>query len=255
MQNQYILTPFVLDKPRPGLEPFRQADWQMIKPILPEGTTEERMLALFRPLVSHVAEAVAAGKRPIAINGDCCAAIGVLAGLQQAGVDPTLIWLDAHADYNTWETTPSGFLGGMPLAMMVGLGDMTLVNGTGMTHINPERIIASDFRSLDPPEVAALQNSPMTILYNMTELLTYPLPDKPLWVHFDTDVMDANDLKASNYPEPHGPSLETFRQLFRRLADTGRLIAISVSSWNPDLDQQDRAGKLIMELVAELAAG
>jgi arginase len=65
----------------------------------------------------------------VSIAGDCVATMGVLAGLHDAGITPTLIWFDAHGDFNTWETTPSGFLGGMPLAMIVGRGEQTMPHG------------------------------------------------------------------------------------------------------------------------------
>ena len=79
------------------------------------------------PIHEAVAQAVAEGAVPLAILGDCCQAIGVVAGLERAGLRPTLVWLDSHGDFNTWETTPSGFLGGMPLAMLTGRGDLRML--------------------------------------------------------------------------------------------------------------------------------
>ncbi len=62
--------------------------------------------------------------------GDCVASLGVAAGLQRAGIEPSVAWLDAHGDFNTWETTPSGFMGGMPLAVLAGLGDQSISTST-----------------------------------------------------------------------------------------------------------------------------
>ena len=174
-----------------------------------------------------------AGQRPVSIAGDCCATLGVLAGLQRAGVQPTLIWLDAHGDFNTWDTSPSGFLGGMPLAMLAGRGEQTMVRGLGLTPLAEERIILSDARDLDPGEKEAVAHSAVIHLPQVEQLLDYPLPDGPLYVHFDVDVVDVADVPAVSYPAPGGPSAATLQQVFHHLAQTGRITAVSLSTWNP----------------------
>ncbi len=252
MNNQFILTPYILDQPRPGLESFVEPGWQIIKPTLPIGDTQQRMIALFRPLASHVAQAASQGDCPISLAGDCCSAIGVLTGLQQSGIDPTLIWLDAHADFNTWETSPSGFLAGMALAMLVGHGDLTMVEGTGMKILPEEKVIATDLRDLDEGERKNVLNSSMHLIWDMADLLDYDLPDGPLWIHFDTDLLTPEDAPAMNYLAEGGPSMAIVRRVFQRLAQTGRVTAVSLSSWNPELDSNDRTGKLIMGLLSEL---
>ena len=80
------------------------------------------MARLYRPIADFVEETLRAGARPVSLAGDCCAAIPVLAGLRAAGVEPVLVWIDAHGDFNTPETSPSPFLGGMPPARMGGAG-------------------------------------------------------------------------------------------------------------------------------------
>lgn len=132
-----ILAPYYLDTLKGddafGLE--RRAD-RLIRPPLPtSGSTQERMATVYQALAADVADVAAQGDRPVAYTGDCCATIGVLAGLQRAGIAPTLIWFDAHGDFNTWETSPSGFLGGMPLAMIVGRGEQTFLEATGATPL------------------------------------------------------------------------------------------------------------------------
>ncbi len=107
---------------------------------------------MYNPLAQLVTIVLKSGELPVSVAGDCCTSIGILAGLQQAGVDPTLIWFDAHGDFNTWETTPSGFLGGMPLAMLVGKGEQTIMEGVGTSVLPEEQVILSDGRDLDPGE-------------------------------------------------------------------------------------------------------
>ena len=152
MQNQYILSPFYLDEPLPGLELIAESGWLMNKPVLPEGDKQHRMSLLYKRLAEYTNDAVLSGKRPVSITGDCCSSIGVFAGLQKAGIDPVFIWFDAHGDFNTWETTPSGFLGGMPLAMLAGYGEQTIPNAVNLKTVAEENIILTDGRDLDHDE-------------------------------------------------------------------------------------------------------
>lgn len=255
MKNSFILTPYFLDESVPGLELLIQPDWQINKPVLPPGAAKQgRMTELHRPLAGKVSEALKRGERPVSIAGDCCTSLGVLAGIQAAGINPTLIWFDAHGDFNTWETTPSGFLGGMPLAMLVGRGDQTMVEGVELTPLPEAQVVLTDARDLDPGEREAVAGSAMTHLPDTAVLLDAPLPDGPLYVHFDVDVVNVNELPTVSYPAPDGPSVALLGQVFRRLAQTGRVTAVSVSAWNPDLDTDSRSRAAAMNLLAELVA-
>lgn len=252
MQNNYMLTPYFLDKVTSGLDELLMPGWQVNRPALSPGEMQTRLVTLFKPLAAFVAETLEQGNRPVSVAGDCCTALGVLAGLQQAAVTPTLIWFDAHGDFNTWETTPSGFLGGMPLAMAVGLGEQTMLDGLGLRPFSPANVILTDARDLDPGERTLVETSGITHLPDITALLDYPLPAGPLYIHFDTDITDPAEVPAMNYPAPGGPSSETVRRVFRHLADTGNVVAVSLSSWNPDLDENGRSRMLCMDLLNEL---
>lgn len=254
MIDRFMLTPFFLDQPAPGLATLAQPGWQLNDPQLSDGPAQRRMIALYRPLTDFTAKAIEHGQRPVSIAGDCCTTIGFLSGLQQAGLDPTLIWFDAHGDFNTWQTTPSGFLGGMPLAMLVGRGEQTMPQGVGLRPLTEKKVILTDGRDLDPGEREALQSSGITHLADVTDLLEFPLPDGPLYVHFDTDIVDPAEIPAMNYPSPGGPSAATVSRVFRHLAKSGRIQAVSLSSWNPDLDTDGRSREISMSLLAELLA-
>ena len=256
MENKFMLTPHFIGRAEPKLNQLTQAGWIVNQPDLPPQASAEaaqlQMIELFRPLAGWVTQTVNQGQRPVSIAGDCCSTIGVLAGLQQAGLQPTLIWFDAHGDFNTWETSPSGFLGGMPLAMLVGRGEQTMVAGLGLAPFPEDRIILTDARDLDPGEKAAVESSAVTHLPQVEQLLDYPLPDGPLYVHFDVDVVDVADLPAVSYPAANGPSVATLRQVFRYLAQTGRVTAVSVSTWNPELDGNGRSRDVAMDLLNDL---
>jgi arginase len=83
-------------------------------------------------------------------------------------------------------------------------------------------------------------------------LLEYDLPPGPIWVHFDTDVVDARHAPAMNYPVMGGPSEGELGQVFSYLSATDRIVAVSLSSWNPDLDQDGRSQTVSMRLLGEL---
>jgi arginase len=252
MQNRFIVTPFFLDEQSPGLESLAQPDGQLNQPSLPEGNKQRRLSALHRPIAEFVANTLARGERPVSIAGDCCAAIPVLAGLQRAGLDPVLIWLDAHGDFNTWETTPSGFLGGMPLAMLVGRGEQTLVQAVGLQPFPEARVILTDGRDLDPEEKQALAGSQVRHLADCRSLLEQSLNAQPLYVHFDTDLINPDDATAMNYRTPGGPSAADLQAIFRALAQTGRIAAVSLSTWNPELDPDGRSQAVCMSLLHSL---
>ncbi len=252
MNNRFILTPYFLDRPMPGLEPLVEADWVKNDPRLPHGSPQIRMGVLYEPLAELVAMAVNQGERPVSIAGDCCTSLGVLAGLQRANLNPVLIWFDAHGDFNTWETTPSGFLGGMPLAMLVGRGEQTIVESLGLLPIPESRVILSDGRDLDPGEQEALAGSKVVHLPSVMDFIEYDLPKAPIWVHFDTDVIDASITPGMNYPVSGGPDESQLQLVFNHLAQTGRIAAISMSSWNPELDKDGRSRSVSMKLLGEL---
>lgn len=252
MDNRFILTPYFFDRFSPTLHALHQPGWQMNLAEMPGGSTQERIVPLYHPLADFVAETAAQGQRPVSIAGDCCASIPVLAGLQRAGLNPVLLWLDAHGDFNTWETTPSGFLGGMPLAMMTGRGEQTLVEAVRAETLPDERVVVSDVRDLDPPEKVALEASRIHIAPDLQALLSYPLLDQPLWVHFDTDIVNPEEVPAMSYPAKGGPSAAEVGAFLRALAQTKNLVAISVTTWTPRFDADGRSQEICMRLVGDL---
>ena len=228
--------------PQPGLE---------FSPPLPNGSSQQRMAVLYR----HLADRVAAERSPVVYAGDCLAAIGVLAGLQRAGIDPTLVWFDAHGDFHTWQTTRSGFLGGMPLAMIVGRGEQTIVDGVGLAPLDERRVVLVGARDLDPGEDEAVAASSMTVVPSAMDLNGRDLPPGALHVHVDLDVVDPRDMPAHNYPAPGGPSLREMQAVLARLAATGRVAAVSFSTWNPALPGADRAAAATAVLAAAIMGG
>ena len=252
MNNRFILSPFFLDRTVPELQSLAASDWVINTPTLPQGDQQRKMSAIHQGLAAFVSETIAAKQRPVSIAGDCCTAIGMVAGLQHAGIDPYVIWFDAHGDFNTWETTPSGFLGGMPLAMIVGIGEQTMPQAVGLAQVPEEQVILTDARDVDPGEKELLNASRITRLKRPTALLDHPLPDTPLYIHFDVDVIALGEAPAQNYPAPGGPSSSVINAVFNRLALSGQVVAVSVSTWNPTLDKSKVSEAIGMRLLNTL---
>ena len=243
-----IMVPYFIGAAMPGLvmpQPFVE-----LSPRLPDGSPQQRLAVLYRRL----ADQVAAEPSPVVYAGDCLAAIGVLAGLQRAAIDPTLIWFDAHGDFNTWQTTPSGFLGGMPLAMIVGRGEQSIVEGVGLVPLDERRVILVGARDLDPAEAEAVAASGLTVL-STEDVIRWDPPPGALHVHIDLDIVDPREMPAHNYPAPGGPSLRDLQAGLARLAATGRVAAVSFSTWNPARPGADRAAAATATLATAILGG
>jgi arginase len=188
------------------------------------------------------------------LSGDCVSAIAVLAGLQCQGLDPAVVWFDAHGDFHTEATTTSGYLGGLPLAKVVGLGDLTLPEGLGMSPIAQHRAVLVDARDLDPPEVVALADSKVRHLA-VTDLTPDALPVGPILLHVDLDVLDPRDVHGFRFPAPGGPPLDAVAAAIGVVAASGRLAALNIAAtWRPDDTDPAQTDRALTALLTAAAA-
>lgn len=255
-----LLVPYLMGQRRDQLrrlEPLRGQPWQVVH--VPELTSahiadrNEQMRCMglaYAALAGEVRRAAAAGQVPLSVAGDCVSSMGVLAGLQQAGRAPQrILWLDAHGDFHTWATTQTRYVGGMPLAMLVGRPDRrkdkrdsssALRALTGCQPYPEHQVLLSDARDIDPGEDEALRQSAI-VRCPLDQVLSHLSPRESLYIHFDTDVLDeAERMPALKYHVPGGPRLEQLGQLFRRLADYP-VLAVSVSAWHAEHDDGSAA--------------
>lgn len=234
-----------------GLKQIIENDWQLNESQLSYLNKNLTIKAIHKNLSIYCSLALQNNKLPISIAGDCCSSIAVSAALQKANLNPLLIWFDAHGDFNTFETTISGHLGGMPLAMLVGIGDQQFLNSCGAKPFDQTNIILTDGRDLDVEEKILVEQSSIKHLHTIGELLDVSFGDRNIYVHFDTDILHPKDAPAQNYLAKGGPSIEELTDVFRYLSKQN-IVAISVSSWNPELDVEGKTAENCMKLLNEL---
>jgi len=226
------LVPYHLDEHLPDLDVVLTPD-STITAELPQGDPWRRMAVLYDFVAASVASTVQRGGHAVVMSGDCTTSIGTVAGLQRAGLDPAIIWFDAHGDVQTLETTASGYLGGMPLRVLTGYRPELIAESLGMDPIAEERVLLVDARDLDPPEEDYLASSAIGRC-PVEEITADVLPDGPLYLHVDLDVVDPTELPGLRFPAPNGPGLERVFDAVRRVIATGRVFAFGVAcTWYP----------------------
>ena len=224
--------PYHLDERLPEFEAPIEAD-ETITLLLPEGGHWRRMAVLYDTVADSVAKLVGEGDRPVVVSGDCTTSLAVVAGLQRAGVSPSIVWFDAHGDVHTPQSTLSGYLGGMPLRLLVGANPEVIADLLGLRPVPERQVVLVDARALDPPEAEYLSGAQIT--HCQVEEVDEPvLPEGPIYLHVDFDVIDSAELPGLMYPVPDGPSRKKVGKAIRRVLDTGRVVAVGgACTWVP----------------------
>jgi len=231
---------------RSGIADELQADWIDIEPDF--AAVADRVVAVNRSLAAAIK--AQAPKIPVVFANDCTSCLGMVKGLE--ALAPAILWYDSHGDFNTPETTPSGFLGGMPLAALVGRGNQHLMCGVDLEPVAESDVIVTDVRNLDPEEGIMLRESEVTICETLAEVTAGALPDRPLYVHFDTDVVDCAEMPAMSYPEPGGPSLNECIASLKHVLELGKVEGILFSLWNDTLDKSAETMAATLQLIRAL---
>jgi arginase len=192
----------------------------LIDPALPDGDIWTKLTTLHR----HVADAVRPGDT--VVSGDCLVAAGVLAGLQRAGTDPIVVWFDAHGDVHTLDTSTSGYLGGLSLRLLLGAHRDLFADRIGFEPLPEEKAVLVDGRDLDPAEVDYLATARIhrTIVHDLDDI-----PDGPVHLHVDVDVIDSDELPNLLFPAPGGPSRHDVVAAVQHLRATREIAALDIA--------------------------
>ena len=202
-------------------------------------------------------------KFPLILGGDHSLSIGTLAAVTQHWQNPGVIWVDAHGDFNTHETTPSGNIHGMSLAVGTGRGAPELLELFRDGHfVDPSRIALVGIRDLDGPERELLRDSGAAV-FTMHDIdrrgLRRVMEDAlrqvssgtdAVHVSFDMDVLDPDIAPGVGTPVDGGLSYREGHLCMEMFAESGVMGSLEVVEVNPILDEKNRTAKLAVELIA-----
>jgi arginase len=211
-------------------------------------------------LQGHVATIAAAGHFPLVLGGDHSIAMGTVAGLLDAWQDISLLWVDAHGDINTPETSPSGNVHGMPLAVILGQTDLFSHVGWTGRRLAPEHVVLFGIRNLDPGEKTLLRRLAVRV-FTMSEIdqvgvkaaveEALAVLQGPGRIHLsvDMDAMDPIEAPGVGTPWPGGLTYREAHLAMELLAESGQVASMEVVEVNPIADHENRTGKFAEELI------
>src|SRR5918997_509165 len=203
------------------------------------------------------------GVFPVFLGGDHSVSIGTVSGVATVGRTGVL-WVDAHADYNTPETSASGNVHGMPLAVLCGLGHPDLVGvGGGGASVRPEDVVLVGLRRVDPEErrllaEAGVQTYTMKDVdaHGIARVVDQVLDDlshlKRIHLSFDLDVVDPGIAPGVGTPVRGGLTYREAHLLMELLGEAATITSLDVVEINPILDEKNKTAKLAVELMASL---
>lgn len=203
-------------------------------------------------LARQQAEVLGRGRRPgdllLTMGGDHSTSLGTLTALCRLGIDCDVIWIDAHADFNTPATSPSGNPHGMVLAMACGM------MGHSPKVLDPARIRMMGVREVDPGERLLLHQegvkhlTPSEVLLHLSQVIGGLAGN--VYISFDVDAVDPSEAPATRTPVPHGFSRRDAIGLVRAIARHRRVVALDLVEYHPDLDVNSRTASLLLDVAA-----
>jgi arginase len=199
---------------------------------------------------------------PLILGGDHSIALGSITGITRVHKDVGVLWIDAHADFNTEETTPSGNIHGMALAALAGLGNSRLTGlGGWAPKLNTQTIVIVGARDLDPGERELLRTHHIHV-FTMSDIDQRGISDvirqslaiagranDGIHVSFDMDALDPTHAPGVGTPVRGGLTYREAHLAMELIADSGRLLAMDVVEVNPVLDRENATALLAVELV------
>lgn len=216
-------------------------------------------------LAAEVRRAADDADFPLVLGGACNICLGSMAGLgaEQIGV----VWLDAHGDFNTPETSSSGYFDGMPLAVLTGRGHKELRGRIGGEIVPDGHVLHIGARDLDPEEGQNLHDSEILVVpaaamreTSISASLGPALEQLAsrvdgVYLHLDIDVLDPAFAPAVNFPTPDGLPLDALEETLRLVSETLPLRAASLTAYDPTRDVDGTTLRTAMQAMQKIAAG
>lgn len=219
-----------------------------------------------RELADSTQQAMAAGEFPLVLGGDHSQAIGSIAGiarhLRTQGKDLGVLWVDAHTDMNTPDSSPSGNIHGMPLATLLGVGAKELVSISGDgPALRPGHVVVFGARDVDPKEAEIVRRLGVRV-FTMSEidargasacleeaLQILGKASGGIHLSYDLDGSDPSVAPGTGTPVPGGLNFRESHLACEMVAKTNRLISMEMVELNPTLDIENKTGKFAVWLI------
>jgi arginase len=208
------------------------------------------------------------GRLPILLGGDHCLGLGSISAVarhcREAGKKLRVLWLDAHADFNTSVLTPSGNIHGMPVACLCGHGPQELIEIGGTVPAIQAKVVRQiGIRSVDPGEKRFVHEMGLEVFdmryidemgmrHTMELALATLDANTHLHVSFDVDFLDPDIAPGVGTTVPGGPTYREAQLCMEMIADTGRLASLDVMELNPALDIRNKTAELAVDLIESL---
>jgi arginase len=228
----------------------------------------DEVIAWSRTAHEAVYAELARGRLPILLGGDHSLGIGSISAAarhcRETRKTLRVLWLDAHADFNTSELTPSGNLHGMPMACLCGFGPRELVElGGQVPALDARAVRLIGIRSVDPGEKRFVHEQKLEVFdmryvdelgmrHTMEVALAMMNSDSHLHVSFDVDFLDPEIAPGVGTTVPGGPTYREAQLCMEMIADSGRLGSLDIVELNPALDLRNRTAELAVDLVESL---
>lgn len=222
----------------------------------------EEIVRACEVLAKKVEKSAKAGHFPVVIGGDHSIVMGTMAGLVKARGPQGLIYIDAHGDFNTMDTTPSGNIHGMGLAACLGLGNPKLVNIGGVgPKVKAENVALIGVRDIDPGEKELIKKSDIYVatmrdidergIAKVMKEAIERVKDGTKGVHvtFDVDVLDPSEAPGTGTPVPGGLTFREAHLMLEVLAERNVPTSFELVEVNPLLDQRNTTADLAVGLV------
>jgi arginase len=226
------------------------------------------VVAWNRAVMDAVAAELRQGRLPILLGGDHCLGVGSITAVarhcRDTGKQLRVLWLDAHADFNTHDVTPSGNVHGMPVACLCGIGPDALTKlGGDAPAVLPAQIRQVGIRSVDQGEKRLIKEHGLDV-YDMRyidevgmkrameEALEGLDADTHLHVSFDVDFLDPSIAPGVGTTVPGGPNYREAQLVMEMIADSGRMGSLDIMELNPALDSRNATAQLAVDLVESL---
>lgn len=238
--------------PQPESQPLGNPKLKYLEPIV--RVSEE--------LANIVTSILQEGEFPLILGGDHSIALGSVSGVAKVHKNIGVIWIDAHADFNTNQTTPSGNIHGMILSALAGIGHSSLTNvGGWQPKIHTESIVVVGARDLDSGEQALLREHSIHVFtmseidqLGISEVMRQALTiagdhNDGIHLSLDMDVLDPKEAPGVGTPVRGGLTYREAHLAMELIADSGKLISMDVVEVNPILDRENATALLAVELV------